>query len=101
MNGQSEMKFGDMAKRSTRFDNKRIHHMVYLNHLSANRNIKKKGIKDSGIDYSMIKIDEINFTRTLKSFEEVKQIISNELRNLIVDFGKFSLIYFYFVLSYS
>jgi len=69
--------FKEMAKKSTKFDNKRMNHMVYLNHLSANRNVKKKGIKDS---------DEINFLRTLKSFEDLKEIIKRELENVFIDF---------------
>lgn len=49
----------------------------------------------------LLKIDEINFTRTLKSFEEVKQIISNELRNLTIDFGKLNLLAIYLTLSFT
>ena len=46
--GPQMINFKDMSKRTTKFNEEKMHHMVYLNHLSANRNVKKKGVKDTG-----------------------------------------------------
>ena len=77
--------FKELAKKASKFDNKRMNHMVYLNHLSANRNVKKKGVKDSGT-FNAYSLDEINFQRTVKSFEELKAIIKKELIFVMIDF---------------
>ena len=41
---QEPIKLKDLARKATRPDSKGINHMVFLNHLSANRVVKKKAV---------------------------------------------------------